>query len=425
MLPPAPPRLSTTTGWPRRCCSSGAMARASRSVVPPGVKGTIRRSGRLGQGASAPAGSTQPPAQAASWRRFTGMAVSSQAGVEALLPAGWQGAGQSTALPTVPGTDSICPPGCGGLWLPVAACRGGSRGGDLSAPRRRCSAGLLHRPAVADDHGLTGQRLGREAGKHQRHLGHIVGRRELTVDGFLEHDLLDDIRFADAQCQRLLGNLFVHQGRSDEAGADDIGPDVVLRTFLGNHLAQADEPMFGRDIGRLEFGRLLGVDRAHVDDGAALATSDHVLHAGAGGQESTVQVDGNHLAPVGVAEVLHRMHDLDAGVAHQDVDAAKVLGAGPHRRVDLGLVADIHPNAKGLTPGGSDFVGGLARSVDVQVGDDHIRALPDIQIGNFTPDATGGAGDECRLAIQQHIKTPSSIFQTAGSLVFKTYYCAK
>src|SRR6218665_825898 len=48
MLPLAPLRLSTTKGWPSTACRRSAMARATMSVAPPGGKGTISRTGRLG-----------------------------------------------------------------------------------------------------------------------------------------------------------------------------------------------------------------------------------------------------------------------------------------------------------------------------------------------------------------------------------------
>ena len=40
MLPPAPGRFSTTTGWPRARESGSASARATMSGWPPGAKGT-------------------------------------------------------------------------------------------------------------------------------------------------------------------------------------------------------------------------------------------------------------------------------------------------------------------------------------------------------------------------------------------------
>src|SRR2546429_427720 len=48
MLPEAPARLSTTTGWPQRSPSFCATRRAMMSVPPPGAKPTTRRTGLAG-----------------------------------------------------------------------------------------------------------------------------------------------------------------------------------------------------------------------------------------------------------------------------------------------------------------------------------------------------------------------------------------
>ena len=50
---PAPARFSMITGWPSWSCSPCASSRATRSVVPPGAKGTTRRIGWVGQAAIA------------------------------------------------------------------------------------------------------------------------------------------------------------------------------------------------------------------------------------------------------------------------------------------------------------------------------------------------------------------------------------
>jgi hypothetical protein len=49
MLPPAPPRFSTTTGCPRRSESACAIILAVTSVLPPAAKPTINRIGFAGQ----------------------------------------------------------------------------------------------------------------------------------------------------------------------------------------------------------------------------------------------------------------------------------------------------------------------------------------------------------------------------------------
>ena len=96
-----------------------------------------------------------------------------------------------------------------------------------------------------------------------------------------------------------------------------------LAPSLATTLAQADQAVLGGDVGRLEHRCLLRVHRAHVDDAAAAAGLVHVRQAGLGREEGAVEVDRQHLLPVGVAELLDRMDDLDAGVADQDVDAAE------------------------------------------------------------------------------------------------------
>lgn len=48
-LPPAPPRLSTTTGWPSASTRGAWMVRTSTSTRPPGASPTTRRTGLVGQ----------------------------------------------------------------------------------------------------------------------------------------------------------------------------------------------------------------------------------------------------------------------------------------------------------------------------------------------------------------------------------------
>ena len=50
MLPPAPARLSTMTGWPSSVVSAWPMMRARMSVVPPAAKGTTMVTGLVGVG---------------------------------------------------------------------------------------------------------------------------------------------------------------------------------------------------------------------------------------------------------------------------------------------------------------------------------------------------------------------------------------
>ena len=48
MVPPAPPRFSTTIGWPSAADILSATLRAITVVLPPGGNGTISVIGRVG-----------------------------------------------------------------------------------------------------------------------------------------------------------------------------------------------------------------------------------------------------------------------------------------------------------------------------------------------------------------------------------------
>ena len=47
-IPASPTRGSTANGWPRICCIRAVTVRAENSVEPPGGRGTITRTPRLG-----------------------------------------------------------------------------------------------------------------------------------------------------------------------------------------------------------------------------------------------------------------------------------------------------------------------------------------------------------------------------------------
>src|SRR5687767_1965009 len=104
------------------------------------------------------------------------------------------------------------------------------------------------------------------------------------------------------------------------------------------------------------------------------------------------------------------MHDLDAGIAYQDVDAAigcvHRIDAGVHR----GFVGDVHCHAHGDAVCGFDIGRRFVRCVLVEVGDRHFCAFAREGLRDLQPDAAGGAGDDGDLVIETtHDATPSSV----------------
>jgi hypothetical protein len=82
-MAPAPGWLSTTTGWPRLRASASPTARAVRSAMPPGPKGTTRviaRSGKRACACSRPGRPRTAPA-ASQWRRCRSMSKAAMPGM--------------------------------------------------------------------------------------------------------------------------------------------------------------------------------------------------------------------------------------------------------------------------------------------------------------------------------------------------------
>ena len=117
-------------------------------------------------------------------------------------------------------------------------------------------------------------------------------------------------------------------------------------------------------------------------------------------------MDRQQLLPVGEGEVDQGLHDLDAGVADQHVDAA-VLGHGVgHAFFDLGLVDDVHRNGKGVAAPPFarteclDLGRGLVGSVEIEVGNHRDAAFGGEAQRDFLADTAGGAGDDGNSSLE-------------------------
>ena len=240
-----------------------------------------------------------------------------------------------------------------------------------------------------------------EGGEEQRRLGDILDGGEFAVDRVLQHHLLDHRVFRDAELLGLFGDLLVDQRRADEAGTDDVGADAVLGAFLGDHLGEADEAMLGGDVGRLQHRGLFRMHRSHIDDAAAGALLVHLPQRGARRQEGAVEMDGEKLLPFGEGKVIERRHDLDAGIAHQDVDPAESRDCLGHAGLDLRLIGHVHGDADraaGAAELGRRGIGALL----VEIGNDDLGALARICPGDLLADAARGTGDNGNLVLEAH-----------------------
>src|SRR5579872_2163176 len=233
---------------------------------------------------------------------------------------------------------------------------------------------LLHAPTMADDERLTGQRVRREGREKYRRFGDVLDRGELAVHRLLEHHVADDFGFRNAERVRLLRDLLFDQWRSHEAGADDIGTHAIGGAFFRHHLGQTSQTVLGRNVRRLERRGVLRMHRAYIYNAAAVLPV-HLAECGARDEKRAIQVNGEQLLPLGKFEVDERAHDLDARVAHEDVEPVKRLYHARDAAFHLRFVAYIHGDGKSALQVRVDLGGGGKRRGGVEICNGHLRAF--------------------------------------------------
>lgn len=109
----------------------------------------------------------------------------------------------------------------------------------------------MHEMAVADNDRLTSQCETRKSGQENRRFGQILERRKLAIHGCSQHHVLDDLFFSNAKLTRLLGNLFFDQSGSNKTGGDQVGANLVFRSFFRHRLRKTAERVFRCDVSAL------------------------------------------------------------------------------------------------------------------------------------------------------------------------------
>ena len=102
----------------------------------------------------------------------------------------------------------------------------------------------------------------------------------------------------------------------------------------------------------------------------------HLPQRRAGGEERAVEMDGEQLLPFGERELVERRHDLDAGIADQDVDAAEGLRSpSPMPASTCASLVTSIATPIACDAGLVDLGGGGIRRLLVEVGDRRLRAF--------------------------------------------------
>ncbi len=117
-------------------------------------------------------------------------------------------------------------------------------------------------------------------------------------------------------------------------------------------------------------------------------------------------MDSKQLFPICKLELVEWRDDLDAGVAHQDVDAAIGLDHLSHAGLDLLLLRHVHGNTHGSGTGVVERSSSSLSTFQVEIGDGDARALAHIGGCDLLADTARCASDDGDLVFQTHDCSP-------------------
>ncbi|MNN20565.1 hypothetical protein D3C81_1338500 [compost metagenome] len=123
-----------------------------------------------------------------------------------------------------------------------------------------------------------------------------------------------------------------------------------------------------------------------------------------GDAPDAVQVGGDHVAPVVLADVQAALAVGDAGVVQHHVDHAEGCFGGVEGGFDGGAVGDVQRHADRFAAGGADFLLDLGEAVDAAGGQYHAATGAGGGARQMGADAAGGTGDQDGLAGQGEVR---------------------
>lgn len=165
----------------------------------------------------------------------------------------------------------------------------------------------LHSIVAHQKRGQFSQVLGAAGFARRLLLGHQL------VVGLIECDLVplcDDV------------DLLLNKRGEDPAGADCVAGDALSGVLQGHCLGEAHDAVLGGNISRLVDRGDEPVNGRNVDDPSP-AGLNHVRQRVLGHVERRTQVEGDHLFPLVLGEVLHFVDVLDTRIVNHDVHSTE------------------------------------------------------------------------------------------------------
>ena len=187
----------------------------------------------------------------------------------------------------------------------------------------------------------------------------------------------------------------------DATGSDTVDGDTATAKVSGESLDHADDGHLGSVVERVVAdAKQTSSNRRHEDQTSVVL---EVLPRRLADEELGAGVEVKHMVVLLLGDLLGLVPALGAGVAHDDVDLAKVLLGFLEQTLDLGGLADVGLNGDGFGAGAGlldeldDLVGGL---LAVGVVDNNAGSAAAELNGTATTDTTAGTGDEGDLSME-------------------------
>jgi biotin carboxylase len=133
------------------------------------------------------------------------------------------------------------------------------------------------------------------------------------------------------------------------------------------------ELVTGKDIVAEQLRIAAGEELGYVDDRAAAGAAQGG-DRGAGAAHDAGLVDRDHFVPFGVGALADALHEDDAGVVAEDVQAAEPLLGQSHRGLPVLVAAHVEMGVDGFAARGGDLVRDLPAELVEDVAADHGRA---------------------------------------------------
>src|SRR5262249_40550390 len=117
-----------------------------------------------------------------------------------------------------------------------------------------------------------------------------------------------------------------------------------------------------------------------------------------GADERAGEIGIDHGAPLGGAERVGRLADVDAGIVDEDIEAAMTRRGLVDQRTAGGFAGHVDRGEFGLAAGPADSLPGLFALFGMAPGDPHDTPGRRETLPHTEPDAAIAAGDDCDAA---------------------------